>query len=118
MNISEPMTPPRIEPLIIGSNGYVASIDPATGQENWRTGLPLGMMGGTSSCDVSVLVSDGRVLAGASGHLFGLDVEDGRILWQNDLKGMGFNDVSMAMEHISIQYLQKVVRSSSPGTTT
>jgi outer membrane protein assembly factor BamB len=103
------MTQSRIEPLIIGSNGFVAAIDPATGQECWRTGLPLGMMGGTAACDVSVLVSDGRVLAGARGHLFGLAIEDGKILWQNDLKGMGYNDVSMAMEHISIQYLQKVV---------
>jgi outer membrane protein assembly factor BamB len=112
------MTPPRIEPLIIGSNGYVAAIDPATGQEQWRTGLPLGMMGGTSACDVTVLVSDGRVIAGARGNLFGLSIDDGKILWQNDLKGMGYNDVSMAMEHISIQYLQKVIHSSSPGTTT
>lgn len=112
------MTSPRIEPLIIGSNGYVAAIDPATGAERWRTGLPLGMMGGTSACDVTVLVSDGRILAGARGNLFGLNMEDGKILWQNDLKGMGYNDVSMAMEHISIQYLKKIVQSSSPGSTT
>ena len=112
------MTPLRIEPLIIGGNGYVAAIDPATGEERWRTGLPLGMMGGTSACDVTVLVCDGRVLAGARGNLFGLNIESGEILWRNDLKGMGYNDVSMAMEHISIQHLQKVIHSSSPASTT
>ncbi len=112
------MTPPHIEPLIIGSNGYVAAIDPVNGLELWRTGLPLGMMGGTSPCDVTVLVSAGRILAGARGNLFGLNMEDGKILWQNDLKGLGYNDVSMAMDHVSIQYLKKIVQSSSPGSTT
>jgi outer membrane protein assembly factor BamB len=107
------MTSPQTEPLIIGSNGFVAAIDTATGQELWRTGLPLGMMGGTAACDVSVLVHRGLVFAGARGHLFGLRIEDGKILWQNDLKGMGFNDVSMAIDNISIQYLEKVVHRGS-----
>ena len=37
----------------------------------------------------------------------------GSILWNNELSGMGYNDVSLAMQNVSVQFLQKVERSSS-----
>ena len=100
-------------PLIIGSNGYVAAIDVMDGRELWRTRLQTGLFKATSHADVSVLVQGGFVLAGSQGHLFCLDVESGSILWNNELKGMGYNDVSLAMQNVSVQFLQKVERSSS-----
>ena len=100
-------------PLIIGSNGFVAAIDLADGHELWRTKLQTGVFAATTREDVSVLVQGGFVFAGSRGNLFCLDVGTGSILWNNELKGMGYNDVSLAMQNVSVQFLQKVERSSS-----
>ena len=100
-------------PLVIGSNGYVAAIDVTTGSELWRTKLQTGVFSATAHADVSVLVQDNFVFAGSHGHLFCLDAENGTILWHNELKGMGYNDVALAMQNVSVQFLQKVVRSSN-----
>jgi outer membrane protein assembly factor BamB len=100
-------------PLVIGSNGFVSRIDSATGAELWRTPLLPGLLTKTAYVDVSVLLRGDVVFAGAHGHLFGLALEDGRILWKNELKGMGYNDVALAMEGVSVQFLQKVVRQNN-----
>lgn len=99
--------------LIVGSNGYVAAIDALTGSELWRTKLQSGLLGSTRYQDVSVLIRDGAVYAGSCGHLFCLSLADGEILWSNGLKGMGYNDISLAMDGISIQFLQKTERTAS-----
>jgi outer membrane protein assembly factor BamB len=103
-------------PLLIGSNGYVAAIDVTTGSELWRTKLQTGVFTATAHSDVSVLVQDKFVFAGSRGHLFCLDVESGSILWHNELQGMGYNDVSLAMQNVSVQFLPKVERSSSSSS--
>ena len=100
-------------PLIIGSNGYVAAIDVMDGRELWRTKLQTGVFTATAQSDVSVLVQGGFVLAGSRGHVFCLDAENGTVLWHNELQGMGYNDVSLAMQNVSVQFLQKVEKSSS-----
>lgn len=99
-------------PLIIGTNGYVVAIDQATGDELWRTLVRKGILG-SSGQDVSVIIADGAVFAGSHGELFCLDLQSGEIRWKNELKGMGYNDVALAIEGVSIQYLQKVVRQQS-----
>ena len=98
--------------LYIGCNGQVSAIDPQTGEELWRTKLKPGVISATNYEDVSVIVRDGVIYAGCNGHLFALS-PDGRILWHNPLKGIGFNDISMAFEGQSIQYIQKTVHQSS-----
>jgi outer membrane protein assembly factor BamB len=102
------------ERLYIGSNGHVSAIDPRTGAEVWRTKLQQGLITSTGAADVSVIVRDSVIYAGSAGHLFALST-DGTILWENSLKGLGYNDVSLAFEGISIQYLQKVERNNSAG---
>ena len=99
--------------LFIGSNGYVAAVDVMTGQERWRTKLQSGAFTATGYSDVSVIVRGGFVFAGCHGHLFCLDAGSGAAVWHNELKGMGYNDVALAMENVSVQFLQKVERSSS-----
>ena len=100
-----------MNPLIIGTNGHVAAIDPAGGREVWRTSLKTGgLISYTSNEDVSVLLKDGMVFAGCCGHLFCLDAATGGILWHNSLSGLGHNDIAMAMEGIAVQFLQKEVR--------
>ena len=88
--------------LFIGSNGYVAAFDTATGREIWRTPLKTGFFG-TSGSDVNVLLHNDILYAGSNGHLFALDSYNGNIIWQNELTGLGYNDVSMAIEGVSVQ---------------
>ncbi len=97
--------------LLIGINGHVSAIDPGNGHQLWTTKLEGGsFLASTNHEDVSVLLHDGVVFAGCFGHLFGLDAATGQILWHNELAGMGHNDISMAMDGVSVQFQQKVVR--------
>lgn len=105
------MIPPT--PLIIGTNGLVAAIDRSTGAELWRTALQEGVFGATKRTDIAVLVADGAVYAGGAGHLYCLSLANGQILWHNELPGMGYNDISIALEGVSVQYLQKTVHHHS-----
>ncbi len=107
------MSSEKIQPLIIGTNGHIASINIETGEENWRTKLKSGFLSSTSYEDVSVLSHHGIVLAGCKGHLYCLSKDNGEILWHNELSGLGNNDVSLALEGVAIQYLQKVEKHSS-----
>jgi outer membrane protein assembly factor BamB len=100
-------------PLVIGTNGYVAAIDRQSGAEIWRADISGNMFSGPGRNDVTVLVADGVVFAGSHGHLLRLDLQTGRELWRNELTGMGHDDVALALEGVSIQFLQKVVRNSS-----
>lgn len=97
------------ERLFIGSNGHVCAIEPSSGTEVWRTRLQENVLGATRSSDVTVLVKDGKVFAGSQGHLFALSCETGEVLWHNELSGLRHNDIALAFEGHSIQYLQKTV---------
>jgi outer membrane protein assembly factor BamB len=103
--------------LFIGSNGHVCAIDPGSGTEVWRTRLQEGVFTATRSQDVAVIVRDGKVYAGSQGHLFALAAASGEILWHNELEGLRFNDISLAFEGVSVQYLQKVVHRQNTGQT-
>jgi len=78
--------------IVLFLNGNVVRIDPLTGQVVWATKQPKGIHGRFAT----ILIDGDVVLVGTNGHLFALDVEDGRILWLNELKGMGFGLVSVA----------------------
>jgi len=91
--------------LYIGINGCVAAIDPQDGRGIWRTELGSGFFSSTTGSDVCVLEHDGRVFAGCMGHVFALDGMTGEILWQNDLEGMGHNDVTLSIAGKSIQFV-------------
>jgi outer membrane protein assembly factor BamB len=99
--------------LFIGSNGHVCAIDPQSGSEIWRRRLQDSVLGSTRSEDVSVIVKDGTVYAGSQGHLFALSAASGEILWHNALKGLRFNDIALAFEGHTVQYLQKSVHTHS-----
>ncbi len=103
-----------MNPLIIGSNGAVAAICNQTGEVLWKTSLATGgLISSTRFQDISVLVQDDVVYAGGAGHVFCLDIKNGRVMWHNALKGFGHNDISMAMSGVAVQFLSKVERSSS-----
>jgi len=102
--------------LYLGCNGTVSALDPASGQEVWRTKLStggIGIFGGSTRYqDVNVIEDGGIVIAGVNGYVFGLDARNGAVLWQNELKGMGFNDVTMCIGGKTIQTVGKPSKSS------
>lgn len=103
-----------MDPLILGTNGHVTAIDPATGKRLWLAQLKTGsLISSTTREDVSVLVRGTIVFAGCAGHVFCIDANTGEILWHNPLDGLGHNDVSLAMEGVSVQFLTKVERQHS-----
>jgi outer membrane protein assembly factor BamB len=83
----------RNSPLYLGTNRFVAAIDPQSGEERWRTRLP---HGGTGI--VAVLVADAHLFVGHAGHAYCLDKRLGSILWENNLPRMGYRPVLLACE--------------------
>ncbi|MFT3826576.1 MAG: PQQ-binding-like beta-propeller repeat protein [Chitinophagaceae bacterium] len=102
--------------LIIGCNGYVSAISANTGEELWRTKLREGILGGSRGCDVSVLIDGDKIFAGCYGHIHALRASDGEILWSNNLKGMGYNEVSLARQGTSTQFITRVEH-TDPGSS-
>lgn len=101
---------PSMNYLYLGCNGMVSALDPASGTEVWRTQLHagIGIFGGAARWeDVNVIEDGGIVIAGVNGYVFGLDARSGQILWQNELKGMGHNDVTMCIGGKTIQTVGK-----------
>lgn len=94
--------------IYIGINGLVAALDTNSGVELWRTELSTGMLSATGMQDVAVLDHADRVYAGCHGHLFCLNASDGQVLWHNELKGMGHNDVTLSIGGRSIQVMHQV----------
>ena len=103
--------------LIIGCNGYVSAILVSNGDEIWRTKLRDGFFGGSRGCDVSVLIDGNQVFAGCYGRIYALNASDGQILWSNNLDGMGFNEVALARQGTSTQYLTRVEHTTTNTTT-
>ena len=101
------------ERLYIGSNGYVLAIDPANGNEVWRTRLGSSVLSATLHHDVCVLEHEDRVFAGCRGHLFCLDAASGNVLWHNQLDSLGYNDVTLAMAGKAIQFVSTHKSSSA-----
>ncbi len=91
--------------LYIGCNGSVAAVDPKTGDEVWRAPVVKGLLGGSVQQDVCILEDGGRVFAGCYGEIVALDAGTGEELWRNSLKGMGYNEVTLAMAGKSVQYV-------------
>jgi outer membrane protein assembly factor BamB len=85
----------RTAPLFVGTNGYIAALDPDNGQELWRTKLP--KCGGIGE-PVAMVIKGGHLFAGANGKVWCLDKSDGRVCWTNGLPGTGYHTVLLALE--------------------
>ncbi|MGZ8413701.1 MAG: outer membrane protein assembly factor BamB family protein [Gemmatirosa sp.] len=75
--------------IFIGIKNAVVALDDRTGAEVWRAEL-------RSSDYVTVLWDGEALLAANAGEVWRLDPAHGRVLWHNELKGMGRGLVSMA----------------------
>lgn len=83
--------------VFIALKKHVVAIERASGREVWRQDLG-------RKDDLITLVLDGDLLiAYASGHLFGLDPGTGRIVWENDLPGLGYGHCIIAGSNAGTQ---------------
>jgi outer membrane protein assembly factor BamB len=96
--------------LIIGCNGFVSAIETQTGKELWRTKLKEGVLGSSRGHDVSVLYDTDKIFAGCYGRIYALDPSDGHIIWSNNLEGIGFNEVALAMQGTNTHFITRVER--------
>jgi outer membrane protein assembly factor BamB len=99
--------------LIIGCNGYVSAILASNGKEQWRTKLREGPLGGSRGSDVSVLIDGDKIFAGCIGRIYALRSSDGVILWENELKGMGINEVALARQGTSTQFITRIEQTTT-----
>ena len=84
----------RQTPLYVGTNRFVAALDPRTGAELWRTKLPKGGLGSP----VTILIKGLSLYVGHYGRVYCLAKGDGSILWENGLPKTGYHAVLLAME--------------------
>ncbi len=81
------------ELLIVATKKFVCALNPLDGSEIWRTTLP-----GVNGSVISILIRGDEIFAGSTGRVICLDRVSGGILWVNELPGMGFQHVILAME--------------------
>ncbi|MEK7953357.1 outer membrane protein assembly factor BamB family protein [Luteolibacter soli] len=77
--------------VYLGICRHVLCVHKRTGREIWRAELKRTQL-------VTVMVADDIILAHAGGSLFGLRMEDGAILWRNDLPGLGYGYCTLATD--------------------
>jgi outer membrane protein assembly factor BamB len=97
MPISPALAGERV--VAVGHAGHVHLLDIATGRSIWSQALAAAA--GASGCDgqpVSVMIVDATVLAGSTGHVFALRLEDGSIIWHADHRGRGEGETSLAVD--------------------
>jgi outer membrane protein assembly factor BamB len=82
------------QPLYAGTNGYVLALDPARGEELWRTKLPKRSTGAPTT----IVIRGHHLYVGHYGRVFALDRRTGQILWENALPKTGYHAVLLAME--------------------
>lgn len=80
--------------LFLGIKNHVVCLNKTNGDEIWRTKLK-------SSTITNVYYDDGQVFAYSGGHFFCLKVNDGTIIWENPLKGLGYSTCIIASENQS-----------------
>ena len=79
--------------VVLGLNGRVIALLRKDGRVVWATDLP-GILGDhfvTIACD------DACVYAYTHGQLHCLDMQSGRILWSNELKGFGYGTATICV---------------------
>lgn len=97
-----------------GTKGTVICLDEKSGRELWRQPLDPGVFGASS--DVALLLRGELLIASCQGNVWGLDAASGRILWHNELPGMGYGFVSLCDDTHSVQYIHRVDTQTTHST--
>ena len=86
--------------LIIGIKGRVASLDPWSGKENWRS-APLGSGGQAVTL---LTLGSKEIVAGHYGQLYCLDRISGAVRWHNKLSGLGYGLVTLGSNETAMAH--------------
>jgi len=81
--------------LFVLSNGRVAAINKNDGQIIWEIKIKQYLSGPVRMTIGQLTVEDDKLFIGASGILLCLSAKDGSLIWKNELKGWGYQFVSM-----------------------
>ncbi len=82
--------------LYILSNGRVAAINKKDGEIIWEVKVKQYLSSAITLSFGQISVEDNKLYIGASGILLCLNTKDGSLIWKNELKGWGYQFVSMA----------------------
>ena len=82
--------------LFILSNGRVAAINKKDGAIVWEVKISTYLSRKMSLSFGQISLEGNKLFIGSTGILLCLDVKDGSLVWKNELKGWGYNFVSMA----------------------
>jgi outer membrane protein assembly factor BamB len=82
--------------LFILSNGRVAAINKKDGSITWEVKLREYLSSKMTLSFGQISVEDDKLYIGSTGMVLCLNAKDGSLLWKNELKGWGYNFVSMA----------------------
>ena len=82
--------------LYILSNGRVAAINKQNGEIAWEVKLKSYVKSGMLSSIGQLSLEGERLYVGVGGILLCLSAKDGSLVWVNELKGWGYNFVSIA----------------------
>ena len=99
------------------SNGRVAAIDKKSGDIAWEVKLRQYTKAGVSFSVGQIVLEDDKLFIGVSGILFCLSAQDGSLIWKNDLKGWGYNFISMANTSSGEAAQEQASRSASMAAT-
>lgn len=81
--------------LYIFSNGRLAAIDKKNGEIIWEVKVKEYTGSSMSYAVGQINVENDNIFLGVSGILLCLSTKDGSLKWKNELKGWGYNYISM-----------------------
>ena len=82
--------------LYILSYGRIAAIDKKDGSIFWEVKIKDIFKNASYGSIGSIYEENGKLYVGIAGHIFCLNAKDGSLLWKNELKGWGYQHVSIA----------------------
>lgn len=82
--------------LYILSNGRVAAIDKTSGEIVWEVKLRTYVKTSLNYTIGQITFEHNKLFVAVSGILLCLEATDGSLIWKNELKGWGYNFVSVA----------------------
>ena len=80
-----------MDKLFLGIHSHVVCISKKTGDKIWDTKVK-------SAAITNVYFENDFVYAYSGGHLFCLKASDGKVVWENSLKGFGYGTCIIASE--------------------
>lgn len=86
----------RKDKLYIFSNGKIAAIEKRDGNIFWEVKIKDIFKKSTYASFGTIYEEEGKLYVGFSGHIICLNAKDGSLLWKNELKGWGYQPISIA----------------------